>query len=205
MRLDLKNLSPLQMVIGLGFVTLIGVLVYVLVLVLVIGKDTQNKDVPTLTSTPTSTPIRANIIDNIPNVPADLREVYYSDNGGSSSGSNPSRYAFTFAQAQQHATERGGVLATPEQLNDANRRGLDVCWLGWASDSKVYTAAQNVGSGCEGENLGVKLRPNITKAGAWIYGIKPTLTNIANCKNPGVVSSCVLPFSTITNKWSQYS
>ena len=194
MSLDLKNLSPLQLVIGLVFVTLFGVLVYIFVTI----KDTQNKDVP-------STPTRANIIDNIPNVPADLREVYYSDNGGSSSGSNPSRYAFTFAQAQQHATERGGVLATPEQLNDANRRGLDVCWFGWASDSKVYTAAQNVGSGCEGENLAVKLRPNITKAGAWIYGIKPTLTNIANCKNPGVVSSCVLPFSTITNKWSQYS
>ena len=143
---------------------------------------------------------------------ADLREVYYSDKGGTDRAGNipGTRYAFTFAEASAHATERGGVLATPQQLEEAHRNGLDVCWFGWASDG-IYTVAQKThgyGSGCEGDNLGAKKRTDLgngAKAGAWVYGIKPSRANILNCKDSGVASSCVLPFSTITNKWSQYS
>jgi len=134
------------------------------------------------------------------------KEVYYADKGSENSGTNK-RYQFSSKdQAESYAKQLGGTLATLEQIRDAHSRGIDVCWLGWASDSKIYTISQSshgVTSGCDGGSIGVYAATLATPmAGAWVYGFKPASSSVKNCTARNV-GECILPFSTKNNKWSQ--
>lgn len=83
---------------------------------------------------------------------------------------------------------------------------MDVCWLGWASEGKIYTITQSshgTFSGCEGGSIGVYEHKLTTpKGGAWVYGVKPSSS--VKCTDPNA-GECILPFSTKNNKWSQNS
>lgn len=64
-----------------------------------------------------------------------IGEVYYADKGGT----NESRYNFsTKNDAEIYAKSLGGTLATVDQLTKAHAQGMDICWLGWASDGQIY-------------------------------------------------------------------
>ena len=222
---DLSNLSTGTKIIGilsaLGLVVLVGVGLFFAF---------RKKDTPTTTpkppiTTPTTTPAgvvvgsgayggvlggppvttippvtRAAAMINTPSV--GKMEVYYADKGGT----NATRYMFTTKdEAESHAKMLKGTIATPEQLKNAHLKGMDVCWLGWASDNKIYTVSQRshgTGSGCEGNSIGVHGYTHLKKAGVWVYGVKPGASQVVNCTTPNA-GQCILPFST--TKWSEYS
>ena len=135
------------------------------------------------------------------------KEIYFADKA--------SDYTISSQQeAIDFAVSLGGVVASQSQLSDALNAGLNVCRFGRASDgylSTVTTTDHGPGSGCEfstqfvsasGVGLKTKKPAAEEKAGVWVYGVKPSDSLL--CKPSGVIP-CILPFSTVTNQWSQYS
>lgn len=202
--MNLNQLTQQQKIFAaIGVVVFVGIVIF-LVWYFIIKKDTP-KATPKATPTPTNTPTRTNTPTPTNTPVVALKEVYYADKGGT----NETRYAFgSKDQADTHAKLLGGTLATLQQLIDAHSKGLDVCSFAWASDGLVYTVSQNshgLGSGCENNStIGVKTF-QINKGGAWVYGVKPPAAIVTMCNGPSVTTPCILPFSTVTKKWSQYS
>ena len=135
-----------------------------------------------------------------PPPPAAKKEVYFADKA--------SDYTIrSLEEANAYAVSLGGTLATAVQLRDALDAGLDICRFGRAIDGIVYTVTKTdhgPESGCSGSDTGINFSHNIKIAGAWVYGVKPSFSDSLLCKPNGVIP-CIYPFSTKTNKWSQYS
>ena len=198
------NLTKNQTIIAFASVGVVIVVLIIGIYFAFIKKDTPTATIkPTATINPTTT-IKATNTPTLTNTPIQTGtypEVYYADKGGA----NDTRYAFTsMFEADAYAKSLGGTLATIEQIRNAHINGMDNCWFGWASNGNIYTISQSShgpGSGCEGNTIGVSVFTNVSKAGAWVYGVKPSYSSVVNCATPNA-GKCILPFSK--NKWSQY-
>ncbi|XP_061148625.1 hyaluronan and proteoglycan link protein 1-like [Syngnathus typhle] len=71
------------------------------------------------------------------------------------------RYNLNFRDAERACQEQDGVVASPEQLREAWRRGLDWCNAGWLSDGSVRYPVTSPREPCGGQN---------TPAGVRSYG-----------------------------------
>ena len=164
---------------------------------------TPRKTTPPKTTPPKTTPPKTTPPKTPPPPPPAKKEVYFADKASDYTISS-------LAEAIDFAVSLGGILADRSHLRDAMSAGLDVCRLGRASDGYMYTVTigyHGYESGCKfGENSTVGLKSYTPaagqKTGVWVYGVKPSVYE--RCVPSGVIP-CVLPFSTITNKWSQYS
>ena len=140
------------------------------------------------------------------NKKGDEPEVYYYDNAGT----NDARYKLTYDDAVKIAKAQKAKIATPDQLKEAQKAGADSCWIGWASDKNQYIPSNsnwdegnpNGGSGCTGPKLydSKKDFDKKSEAGVYLYGIRPSKTDISDCTDPGVTTKCVVPWSK--TKWS---
>lgn len=136
----------------------------------------------------------------------DKSEVYYYDNAGT----NETRYKLSYDDAVKIAKAQKAKIATPAQLEKAQKAGADSCWIGWASDKNQYIPSNSNwdegnprgGSGCPGPKLydSKKDFDKRTGAGVYLYGIRPSKTDISDCTDPGVTTKCVVPWSK--TKWS---
>lgn len=71
---------------------------------------------------------------------------------------NAGRYIMKYDTAVQACQDQGAVLASPEQLEDAWRGGLDWCNAGWLSDGSVKYPINNPRELCGGANNGPGIR-----------------------------------------------
>jgi len=123
-------------------------------------------------------------------------EVYFYD----ISNDNSTRYAYTSDQIDAVAKTLTATVATMDQLYFAQLAEFDVCSVGWC----VYDETDNIKLACtvistdwsvSGCNIGVNVIDNITKAGIFLYGKKPSYTSPTS-------SPYIASFSK--TKWSQY-
>ncbi|XP_077353366.1 hyaluronan and proteoglycan link protein 1 isoform X3 [Festucalex cinctus] len=73
------------------------------------------------------------------------------------------RYNLNFQDAERACREQDGVVASPEQLREAWRGGLDWCNAGWLSDGSVQYPITSPRGPCGGER---------TPAGVRSYGLR---------------------------------
>jgi hypothetical protein len=129
-------------------------------------------------------------------------EVYYYDNAG-----NDDRYKMSFDAAKTLAGSLKGAVATPAQLADAQKAGLDACWIGYGSDGKQYIPNNTDWgpvSGCNAPTLAssAKYQTAGGGAGVWVYGPKPAKTSTNDCStNPS--TPCSVGWTK--TQWSQYA
>ena len=117
-------------------------------------------------------------------------EVYYADKGA-----YPKMYSLDYNAAQALAKTLGGTLATPAQLQEAQKSGAQWCSSGWLSDKSQQYPMQAAVQGC-GNRAGI-IADSLAKSGATIYGPKPTKDKYKDCydsKNPPD-QPCITNFS----------
>ncbi|XP_019740963.1 hyaluronan and proteoglycan link protein 1 [Hippocampus comes] len=73
------------------------------------------------------------------------------------------RYNFNFQDAERACREQDGVVASPQQLREAWRGGMDWCNAGWLSDGSVQYPITSPREPCGGQN---------TPAGVRTYGLR---------------------------------
>jgi hypothetical protein len=128
-------------------------------------------------------------------------EVFYYNTG------DPNDSNSGFNQVDVHfPTSFGGyTIANSQQILDACKSGLLMPsgWYAWGLGSSgwpaVWPAVLFSGSGHQ-----VISRDDHQKYGVFCYGVKPLKTSIGNCLTNADNVVCVLPWSYVSDKWSQY-
>lgn len=128
-------------------------------------------------------------------IPTQPKEVYFYD----FSNENDTRYYFTEDQVDSVAKSVNATVANIDQLVSSLDAGFDVCSIGWFQLDDVKATCTVIStdwtvSGCK---KGLTMIFTVTKAGIFLYGIKPPFISLNH------YPPYIAPFSK--SKWSEYS